>query len=47
MLEPGDTVVIENGAGPRQPMTGLEVAQSLLSIALIVDRIFSGDSRRF
>jgi polysaccharide export outer membrane protein len=47
MLEPGDTVWVEMGAGPRQPLSGLEVAQSLLSIALIVDRIFSGDSRRF
>jgi protein involved in polysaccharide export with SLBB domain len=47
MLEPGDAIDVEIGAGPRQPLSGLEIAQSLLSIALIVDRIFSGDSRRF
>jgi len=41
-LEPGDTVEVPIGNAPRAPLTGLELAQSLLSIALIVDRIFSG-----
>lgn len=46
MLEAGDTIDVKIGAGPRQPLSGLEIAQSLLSIALIVDRIFTGGNNR-
>ncbi len=41
LLEPGDTVEIRQGAPPRPALTGLELTQSLLSIALIVDRLLN------
>lgn len=41
MLEPGDTVEIPTGMGPKPTMTPLELTSSLLSIALIIDRLFS------
>jgi protein involved in polysaccharide export with SLBB domain len=43
LLEPGDIIDVEQGAPPRQAMTPLELTQSLLSIALIVDRLVSGN----
>jgi protein involved in polysaccharide export with SLBB domain len=43
LLEPGDVVDIEQGNPPRQALTPLELTQSLLSIALIVDRLVSGN----
>jgi len=43
LLEPGDTIEIPQGNAPRQALTPLEFTQSLLSIALIVDRLVSGN----
>ena len=45
-LEPGDTVEIPLGLGPRPALTPLELTQSLLSIALIVDRLFNPGAGR-
>jgi protein involved in polysaccharide export with SLBB domain len=42
LLEAGDVIDVEQGAPPRQALTPLELTQSLLSIALIVDRLVSG-----
>lgn len=47
LLEPGDTVEIPIGAGPRPALSGLELAQSLLSIALIVDRLMNPGRNAF
>ncbi len=44
MLEPGDTLEVLTGSGPKPQLSGLELAQSLLSIALIVDRLFNPGS---
>lgn len=41
LLQPGDTVEIPQGT-PKLPMDPLQTVASLLSIALIVDRLFSG-----
>jgi len=41
LLEPGDIIDVEQGVPPRQALTPLELTQSLLSIALIVDRLFN------
>lgn len=42
LLEPGDIIDVEQGNLPRAALTPLELTQSLLSIALIVDRLFTG-----
>jgi protein involved in polysaccharide export with SLBB domain len=42
MLEPGDTVEVPTGLGPRPPLDPFQITSSLLSIALILDRLFSG-----
>lgn len=42
ILEPGDTVEIPLGNPPRPPLDSLQLAQSLLSIALLVDRLTTG-----
>ncbi|MEP6755870.1 MAG: SLBB domain-containing protein [Chthonomonadales bacterium] len=47
LLEPGDTVEVPIGSGPRPQLTGLELAQSLLSVALIVDRLLNPGTRQF
>ena len=47
LLEPGDTVEVPIGFGPRPPLTPLEITQSLLSIALIVDRLFNPNGLGF
>lgn len=41
-IEPGDTIEVPIGVAPAPPLDSLQLTQSLLSIALIVDRIFSG-----
>lgn len=46
LLEPGDTVEVQIGDVPRPPLEPLQAAQSLLSIALILDRLLSGRSNR-
>ena len=44
MLEPGDTIEVPIGVGPRPALDPFQITSSLLSIALLVDRLFSGRS---
>jgi len=45
MLEPGDTIEIPLAHPPRPPMDTLQLTASLLSIALLVDRLFGRGGR--
>jgi protein involved in polysaccharide export with SLBB domain len=47
LLEPGDTVEVPLGNAPRPALSGLELTQSLLSIALIVDRLLNPGRQPF